>query len=335
MKKDNNDVQNVNEIKDIQNIKEITDIKSTTYSKKDFKLSKWQIFKEQYQLFLLLLPALLITFIFKYVPMYGVLIAFKDYNPLKGIMGSPWIGLTHFRNFLNSPNFNILLENTLKLSIYGLLWGFFPPVILALMLNQIMSDRIKQYAQTTLYSPNFISTVIIVGMVFLFFSANGPVVRILVNMGINPPRFLTEPEAFRSLYIVSGIWQGMGWASILYTSALVNISPDLYEAADLDGANILQKIKNIELPAIRPIMIVNFVLAVGGIMSVGYEKAYLMQTSLNLPTSEIISTYVYKVGLQQGNYSYSAAVGLFNSIVNLILLLITTFAVKKLNKEKA
>ena len=296
----------------------------------ELELTKWQKFKEQYQLFLLLLPALLITFVFKYIPMYGILIAFKQYNPLKGILGSPWIGFEHFRSFLTSPNFNVLLINTLKLSIYGLLWGFFPPIILALMINQLMSDRVKQYAQTILYTPNFISTVIIVGMVFLFFAANGPVVRILTT----PPQFLTDPESFRSLYIASGIWQGMGWASILYTSALVSISPDLYEAAEIDGANLFQKIINIELPALKPIMIVNFVLAVGGIMGIGYEKAYLMQTSLNLPTSEIISTYVYKIGLQQGNYSYSTAVGLFNSVINLILLVVTYLFVSKIEKKK-
>lgn len=300
----------------------------------ELKLTKWQKFKEQYQLFLLLLPALLITFVFKYIPMYGILIAFKQYNPLKGILGSPWIGFEHFRSFLTSPNFNVLLINTLKLSIYGLLWGFFPPIILALMINQLMSDRVKQYAQTILYTPNFISTVIIVGMVFLFFAANGPVVRILTSFGITPPQFLTDPESFRSLYIASGIWQGMGWASILYTSALVSISPDLYEAAEIDGANLFQKIINIELPALKPIMIVNFVLAVGGIMGIGYEKAYLMQTSLNLPTSEIISTYVYKIGLQQGNYSYSTAVGLFNSVINLILLVVTYLFVNKIEKKK-
>ncbi|WP_199792198.1 ABC transporter permease [Anaerococcus sp. Marseille-P3915] len=300
----------------------------------EIELTIWQRLKDQYQLFLLLLPALLITFIFKYIPMYGILIAFKQYNPLKGILGSQWIGFEHFRNFLTSPNFNVLLVNTLKLSIYGLLWGFFPPIILALMINQLMSDRIKQYAQTILYTPNFISTVIIVGMVFLFFSANGPIVRILTSMGITPPQFLTDPESFRSLYIASGIWQGMGWASILYTSALISIPPDLYEAAELDGANLFQKIINIELPALKPIMIVNFVLAVGGIMGIGYEKAYLMQTSLNLPTSEIISTYVYKIGLQQGNYSYSTAVGLFNSVINFILLAVTYLFVNKIEKKK-
>lgn len=309
-------------------------IKKIDSAKVDAGLSKWQIFKDQHQLFLLLLPALLITLIFKYLPMYGILIAFKDYNPMKGIMASRWIGIKHFKDFLTSPNFSVLLTNTLKLSIYGLLWGFFPPIIIALMLNQLMSDRAKQYAQTILYTPNFISTVIIVGMVFLFFAANGPVVRILTSMGISPPQFLTDPESFRSLYIASGIWQGMGWASILYTSALVNISPDLYEAAEIDGANLFEKIVNIELPALKPIMMVNFVLAVGGIMGIGYEKAYLMQTSLNLPTSEIISTYVYKIGLQQGNYSYSTAVGLFNSVINLVLLVITYGFVNRIDKKR-
>ncbi|MDO5047562.1 MAG: ABC transporter permease subunit [Anaerococcus sp.] len=299
----------------------------------EVKVSKWKTFKDQHQLFLLLLPALLVTFVFKYIPMYGIMIAFVDYNPLKGIIGSEWIGFKHFIDFLSSPNFNILLANTLKLSIYGLILGFFPPVIIAIMLNQVLSFRAKKYIQTVLYMPNFISTVIIVGMVFLFFSATGPVVSILEAIGINPPNFLTDPETFRPLYIFSGIWQGMGWASILYTSALVNISPDLYEAADIDGANLLQKIFYIELPALKPIMMVNLVLSIGGIMGIGYEKAYLMQTSLNLPASEIISTYVYKIGLQQGNYSYSTAVGLFNSVINLILLFIAYFVVNRINRK--
>lgn len=298
------------------------------------RVSRWQKFKEQHQLFLLLLPALLVTLIFKYVPMYGIMIAFVDYNPMKGIIGSDWVGMKHFIDFLSSPNFSVLLRNTLKLSVYGLILGFLPPVIIAIMLNHIMSDKVKKYIQTILYMPNFISTVIIVGMVFLFFSATGPVVSILESIGINPPNFLTDPETFRPLYIFSGIWQGMGWASILYTSALVGISPDLYEAADMDGANILQKIWHIELPALKPIMMVNLILAVGGIMGVGYEKAYLMQTSLNLPASEIIATYVYKIGLQQGNYSYSTAVGLFNSVINLILLALSYFVVKKINARE-
>lgn len=287
----------------------------------------------QKYLLMLILPGILLKFIFHYVPMYGILLAFKDYNPLLGIMGSKWVGLEHFRTFLSSPNFSLLLENTLKLSIFGLVWGFFPPIILAVMLNQILSDRLKSTIQTIMYMPNFISTVIIVGMVFLFFSSTGPIVSVLNAIGISTPSFLTSPETFRSLYIGSGIWQGMGWASLLYTAILSGIPPELYEAAEIDGATTFQKIKYIELPAMKPLILINLILSVGGIMNLGYEKAYLMQTSLNLPTSEILDTYVYKVGLQAGDYSYSTAVGLFNSVINLILLVTTYLIVNRLNKR--
>lgn len=287
----------------------------------------------QKYLLMLILPGILLKFIFHYVPMYGILLAFKDYNPLLGIMGSKWAGLEHFRTFLSSPNFSLLLENTLKLSIFGLVWGFFPPIILAVMLNQILSDRLKSTIQTIMYMPNFISTVIIVGMVFLFFSSTGPIVSVLNAIGISTPSFLTSTETFRSLYIGSGIWQGMGWASLLYTAILSGIPPELYEAAEIDGATTFQKIKYIELPAMKPLILINLILSVGGIMNLGYEKAYLMQTSLNLPASEILDTYVYKVGLQAGDYSYSTAVGLFNSVINLILLVTTYLIVNRLNKK--
>lgn len=288
----------------------------------------------QKYLLMLMIPAVLITLIFKYFPMYGILLAFKDYNPMLGITGSEWVGLEHFRDFLSSPNFSRLLENTLKLAIYGLLWGFFPPIIIALMLNQIMSQKIKSTLQTILYMPNFISTVIIVGIIFLLFSSSGPIISILDSMGINVPNFLTNPDSFRPLYIFSGIWQGMGWASLLYTAVLAGVPPELYEAAEIDGATILQKIMHIELPTMKPLIIINLILSVGGIMNIGYEKAFLMQTSLNLPKSEIIDTYVYKVGLQSGDYSYSTAVGLFNTVINLILLLTTTLIVKRINNRE-
>lgn len=290
--------------------------------------------KNQKYLLMLLIPSVLITLVFKYFPMYGITLAFKDYNPILGIAGSQWVGLEHFRDFLTSPNFMRLLENSLKLSIYGLLWGFFPPIIIALMLNQIMSEKIKSTLQTILYMPNFISTVIIVGIIFLLFSSSGPIVSILESIGINVPNFLTNPGSFRPLYIISGIWQGMGWASLLYTAVLSGIPPELYEAADIDGATIWQKILYIELPTMKPLIIINLILSVGGIMNIGYEKAYLMQTSLNLPASEIIDTYVYKVGLQSGDYSYSTAVGLFNTVINLILLVTTTLIVNSINKRK-
>lgn len=290
--------------------------------------------RNQKYLLMLLIPSVLITLVFKYFPMYGILLAFKDYNPMLGIAGSQWVGLEHFRDFLTSPNFMRLLENSLKLSIYGLLWGFFPPIIIALMLNQIMSEKVKSTLQTILYMPNFISTVIIVGIIFLLFSSSGPIVSILESIGIDVPNFLTDPGSFRPLYIISGIWQGMGWASLLYTAVLSGIPPELYEAAEIDGATIWQKILYIELPTMKPLIIINLILSVGGIMNIGYEKAYLMQTSLNLPASEIIDTYVYKVGLQSGDYSYSTAVGLFNTVINLILLITTTLIVNGINRRK-
>ncbi|MGQ7452440.1 ABC transporter permease [Streptococcus suis] len=286
--------------------------------------------KQQKLLLLMLLPGLVLTFIFRYIPMYGVLIAFKDYNPLKGVLGSEWIGFEEFTKFLSSPNFATLLANTLKLSVYGLLLGFLPPIILAIMLNQLLSDKAKKRIQLVLYAPNFISVVVIVGMIFLFFSVGGPVNSILGMFGIEA-NFLTDPDFFRPLYIFSGIWQGMGWASTLYTATLVNVDPALIEAAKLDGANIFQRIWHIDLPALKPVMVIQFILAAGGIMNVGYEKAFLMQTSLNLTSSEIISTYVYKIGLVSGDYSYSTAVGLFNALINIILLIAVNKIVKRIN----
>ncbi|MGQ7384314.1 ABC transporter permease [Streptococcus suis] len=286
--------------------------------------------KQQKLLLLMLLPGLVLTFIFRYIPMYGVLIAFKDYNPLKGVIGSEWIGFEEFTKFLSSPNFATLLANTLKLSVYGLLLGFLPPIILAIMLNQLLSDKAKKRIQLVLYAPNFISVVVIVGMIFLFFSVGGPVNSILGMFGIEA-NFLTDPDFFRPLYILSGIWQGMGWASTLYTATLVNVDPALIEAAKLDGANIFQRIWHIDLPALKPVMVIQFILAAGGIMNVGYEKAFLMQTSLNLTSSEIISTYVYKIGLVSGDYSYSTAVGLFNALINIILLIAVNKIVQRVN----
>ena len=286
--------------------------------------------KKQKLLLVMLVPGLVLTFIFKYIPMYGVLIAFKDYNPLRGILDSPWIGFTEFEKFLSSPNFMNLLMNTLKLSLYGLLLGFLPPIILAIMLNQLLSEKAKKRIQLVLYAPNFISVVVIVGMIFLFFSVDGPVNHILGFFGIKAS-FLTDPDWFRPLYIFSGIWQGMGWASTLYTATLVNVDTSLVEAAKLDGANIFQRIWHIDIPTLKPIMVIQFILAAGGIMSVGYEKAYLMQTSLNLTSSEIISTYVYKVWLVSGDYSYSTAVGLFNTVINVILLVAVNKLVSKVN----
>lgn len=287
---------------------------------------------QNYMLYLFLLPAIALTFIFKYVPMYGAIIAFKDFSPIKGILGSPWVGFEHFTRFLTSPNFANIFMNTLKLSVYGLILGFPVPILLALMLNQVRRASIKKNIQLFLYAPNFISVVIISGMLFIFLSPTGPINAILSIFLDKPISFMSDPDAFRSIYILSGIWQGAGWASIIYVAALANVDPQLHEAATLDGASLLRRIWHIDLPTLKPMMAVLFILGAGGIMAIGFEKAYLMQTAMNIPTSEIIPTYVYKVGLQAGDYAYSSAVGLFNSIINVILLIFVNFVVKKLNE---
>lgn len=273
------------------------------------------------------MPALVFTIIFKYLPMGGILMAFEDYNVRLGLLGSEWVGLDYFKRFLSSPDFLSYLLNTLKLSLYGLLWGFPMPIILALLLNQIRSVGIKKKIQLLIYAPNFISVIVLCGMVRMFLSPVGPLNQILGTS----TNWMTMPEAFRTIYIASGIWQGAGWASIMYTAALSNVSKELEEAAMLDGANVLQQIWYVQLPAIKNIIVIQFILSAGNIMSVGFEKAYALQTGMNLPTSEIISTYVYKIGLLNGDYGYSTAVGIFNSIINVILLLVVNGIVSKLN----
>ncbi len=288
-------------------------------------------FKKHWQLYIIfLLPALLLTIIFKYVPMGGILIAFENYNPIKGILGSEWVGLEYFQRFLSSPDFMQYLINTLKLSVYGLLWSFPVPIILAFLLNQIRSSKIKQKIQLILYMPNFVSVIVLCGIVRLLLSVNGPV-NMMLHTSID---FMALPEAFRPIYIISGIWQGAGWASIMYTAALSNASQELREAAIVDGANIFQQIRVVEWPAIKDMVIIQFILQAGNIMSVGFEKALALQTSLNLPASEIISTYVYQQGLLNGNYSFSTAVGLFNTVINVILLVLVNMIVKKMNEGK-
>ena len=300
------------------------DLKVSIYKKLDYM-------KKNYQLYLFFtLPPLLLLIIFKYIPIGGILIAFEDYNPISGILGSEWVGLKHFQRFMSSPDFMTLLMNTLKLSVYGLLWGFPVPIILALLLTRVKSERIKKIVQLIIYAPNFISVIVISGMIILFLSPVGPVNQFL-GTSIN---FMTKPEAFRTIYIASGIWQGAGWASIIYTAALSNSSKELTEAAVIDGANIFQQIWNVDIPAIKPIMIIQFILSVGGIMSIGFEKALALQTSLNMPTSDILATYTYRMGLQLGDYSFSTAVGLFNSVINIILLIMVNVTIKKMNEDE-
>ena len=287
--------------------------------------------RQHWQLYaLFMLPAFALTVIFRYIPMGGILIAFTEYNPIRGILHSEWVGFSHFQRFLSSPDFMRYLMNTLKLSVYGLLWGFPAPILLAFLLNRILSKSIKQKIQLVLYMPNFISVIVLCGIVRILLAPTG-MINMLLGTNTN---FMTMPSAFRTIYIASGIWQGAGWASIIYTAALSNASKELKEAAVIDGANIIQQIKAVEWPAIKDTVLIQFIMSVGNIMSVGFEKAYALQTDLNLNASEIISTYVYKKGLLDGDYGFSTAVGLFNTVINVILLISMNALVKKMNEGK-
>ena len=301
-------------------------------AKYDSKLHKTLVyFRQNWQLYVIfMLPALLLTIIFKYLPMGGILIAFEKYSPIKGLLHSEWVGFKNFNRFLSSPDFMRYLVNTLKLSVFGLLWGFPVPILLAFLLNRIESKGIKKNIQLCLYMPNFISVIVLCGMVRILLSVTGPL-NLLLGTQIN---FMTMPSAFRTIYIASGIWQGAGWASIMYTASLSNASQDLKEAAQIDAANIFQQIKAVEWPAIKDMVIIQFILQAGNIMSIGFEKAYALQTDLNLSTSEIIATYVYKKGLLDGDYSFSTAVGLFNTVINVILLISVNKIVERMNEGK-
>jgi putative aldouronate transport system permease protein len=298
--------------------------KNNSYSRKN----KWNYIQKNWQLYIIfMLPAFLLTVIFKYLPMGGVLLGFKDYSAMKGIIGSDWVGFKYFQRFLSSPDFMNYLLNTLKVSLYGLVWGFPVPIILALLLNRIKRTGLKKKIQLIIYAPNFISVIVLCGMVRIFLSPVGP----LNNLLGTSYNFMTIPSAFRTIYITSGIWQGAGWASIMYTAALANASKELTEAAVIDGANVFQQIRNVELPAIKSIIAIQFILQAGNAMSVGFEKAFALQTDMNIGASEILSTYVYKLGLLNGDYGFSTAVGLFNSVINIILLIFVNKVVVKLN----
>jgi putative aldouronate transport system permease protein len=274
-----------------------------------------------YQLYLLLLPTVIYFLVFRYGPMYGVQIAFKDFIATEGIWGSPWVGLEHFERFFNSFQFWRLLRNTLWLSVYSLIISFPLPIFLALLMNQFPSVRYRRFVQTVIYAPTFISTVVLVGMIFVFLSPrSGLINHILVAFGGEPINFMASADLFPSIYVWSGVWQGTGFATIVYMAALAGVDPTLHEAATIDGANKWQRIWHVDLPSILPTIIILLILSVGNIMNVGFEKVLLMQTSLNMETSSVIQTYVYEVGLQRAQYSFSTAIGLFNSVINLILL---------------
>lgn len=275
-----------------------------------------------WQLYVLLLPALLYLAIFHYGPMYGLQIAFRDYIPNLGITGSPWVGMKHFRTFFNSPQCYITIKNTLAISLFYLVVSFPMPIILALLLNDCPVVWYKKTVQNLTYIPHFISVVVLVGMVINFTSPTSGVINKLIELlGGEKINFMSNPGWFRPLYVLSGVWQSTGWGSIIYLAALASIDPELYESAKIDGASRLRCVWHISIPGILPTANILLILNCGRIMNVGFEKVFLMQNALNLSTSEVISTYVYKVGLLGAQYSYTSAIGLFNSLVNCLLLL--------------
>ena len=288
--------------------------------------------KGHYDLYLLLLPALLYTAIFLYIPMYGVLMAFQDYSPVKGIMGSNFVGLKHFKKFFSTYMAKQIISNTVILSGYSLIASFPFPVILALMLNYCVNRRFGKLVQTVTYMPYFISVMVLVGMMNIFFSTNyGVVNTVLQAFGFETFSFMSSEKSFRHMYVWSGIWQGMGYSSVIYFAALSGIDPTLYEAAELDGASKLQRIRYIDLPSIMPTVIIMLIMSAGNLMSIGFEKAYLMQNDRNSGVSEIIATYVYKVGLIDARYSFSAAINLFNSAINFVILIVINKVSRKLS----
>ncbi len=299
-------------------------------------VSPWQAAKRSlrrhWQLYLVMLPALLYFLIFKYIPMANAVIAFKDYSVVKGIWGSPWAGVKHFELFFNNPVFWTLLKNTLGLSLYALIAGFPIPILLAIALNEIRDGFFKRSVQMVTYAPYFISTVVLVSMIMLLLAPRlGVLNQGLQAVGLEPINFLGRPNLFPSIYVWSGIWQNSGYAAIVYLAALSGVDPMLYEAARVDGASRIQKILNIDLPGIMPVAVILLILSVGSLLAIGFEKVFLLQNPLNLGSSEIIATYVYKIGLLNANFSFATAVGLFNSVINMILLVAVNAYVKRVS----
>lgn len=286
-----------------------------------------------WQLYVLLIPVIAYFVIFEYTPMYGVQIAFKDFIAKKGIWGSPWVGFKHFQRFFDSYFFWTLLKNTLGISLYQLVVGFPVPILLALMINEVRQSKFRKFIQTVTYAPHFLSTVVMVGMIVIFLNPNtGLVNHFLELFGLKPISFMTEAGWFKTIYVFSGVWQQMGWSSIIYLAALSGIDPQQHEAAKVDGANRLQRIWHVNIPGILPTIVILLILQMGSLMGVGFEKVFLMQNDLNMDSSDVISTYVYRSGILGAQYSFSAAVGLFNSVVNFILLISVNFISRRLNQ---
>ncbi len=293
--------------------------------KRDFLLNKY--------LYLMMVPVLAYYFIFHYAPMYGALIAFKEYTPNKGILGSSWVGFQHFNDFFSSYYFWRILKNTVIISLYSLCFEFPAPIILAILINELTNKKFQRFVQTVTYMPYFISLIVIVGMIKDFTNNGGLINNFLTYFGVNDTAMLQKPELFRTIYILSEIWQKIGWESIIYLAALMGIDQEQYEAAKMDGASRIKQIWHVTLPGILPTIAIMFILRMGNLLNVGFEKIILLYNPSTYDTADVISSFVYRKGLIEFGWSYSSAVGLFNSVINLALLIAANKISKKISEN--
>ena len=288
--------------------------------KESLGIRLWKNMKKNWILYVMIAPVAVYYIVFAYTPMYGILLAFKNYKVKLGILGSPWVGLDHFQRFFSAYNFKQLIGNTVGISVYSLIIGFPIPIVFALMLNYPPHHKLKKIVQMVSYAPYFISTVVICGMITIFMAPDTGILNVLRGFfGLESVNFLARPEWFKSIYVWTGVWQGMGWSSIIYISALAGVDYEMHEAAIVDGATKIQRMIHVDLPSIKPTILMLLILQMGSIMNVGFEKVYLLQNTLNKSAASVIATYVYEVGLINSDYGYSTAVGLFNSLINLAL----------------
>lgn len=312
-------------------------MKAITAAKTDKKIKVRSPFLKRLNdskyLLILFAPTLLFYLIFHYAPMFGVIISFKDYNLFTGVLDSEWVGLKYYLMFFQSPDFFVLLRNTFLLGIYTFIFGFPVPIIFALLLNELKNMVFKRFVQTVSYLPHFISNVVVASMIVVFLSSDGVVNRMIGAFGFDAINWMIEPGLFRTIYVSSEIWQHMGWEAIIYLAALAGINPQLYEAADIDGAGRFAKIRYITIPGILPAIFIIGILNIGRVVEIGFEKVFLLYNPVTYETADIISTYVYRVGLVQGNYSYATAIGLFLGVVSFIFLYGANYLARKAGQE--
>lgn len=303
-----------------------------TKERESFWIQVKKDWKRNRSLYLMVLPVILFYILFHYKPMYGALIAFQDYNPRLGFSGSEWVGFDQFNRFFTSPYFGRLVKNTLLLSVYGILFGFPAPIILALLLNELRAKRFKKTVQTITYLPHFISLVVVTGIIKDFTQSTGLINDIIVMFGGERSSLIQNPALYRTIYIVSDIWQGIGWGSIIYLSALSGVDQQLYEAASIDGAGRWKQLIHVTLPGIAPTIVIMLIMRMGELLGTGYEKTILLYNEATYETADVIASYIYRVGILERNWSYSTAIGLFNSVINLALLIVTNKISKRVSE---